>query len=98
MTEAEWTECREPQKMLDWLRTSRTLSDRKAHLFAVACCRRIWRLLGDERSRRAVEVAERFADGRAGEEELAAARRDAAAHSTTADYAAWAITALSAWD
>jgi hypothetical protein len=81
MTETEWLACRDPVPLLNFLRGR--LSERRLRLFACACARRVWHLLSDDRSRRAVEVAERHADGQAVDGELAAARRAALAAERT---------------
>jgi hypothetical protein len=60
MTEAEWLACTDPQPMLELLRGKAT--GRKLRLFACACCRRLWRLIRDERCKHAIETAERLSD------------------------------------
>jgi len=63
MTEAEWLNCEQPDRMLEFVHDR--ASPRKWRLLACAFCRRVWNLLKDKRSRRAVELAEGFADGSA---------------------------------
>lgn len=73
MTEVEWLEYADtPMDMLDVIPESMK-SERKWRLFLCACCRHVWHLLSDERSRNAVVVAERLADGAATAEEARAA-------------------------
>ena len=101
MTEEEWLGCTDLNLMLDFLREK--VSDRKLRLFGVACCRRIWHLMNDSRSRNAVLVGERWADERATANELAQAR-DAAWDVIMDDSscevcsAAWNVVREEAWD
>jgi hypothetical protein len=109
MTETQWRTCTSPEAMLNYL-TERA-SPRKLRLYAIGCCRRIWHLFNDERCRHAVEMAQRFVDGRVGEVDLSAAGQvvasvarvwgdasSAIARATQAiGGAAWAATRSSAW-
>ena len=51
----------DPTPMLAYL--SGRASDRKLRLYAVGCCRRLWDLFTDRRAWKAIEFAERYADG-----------------------------------
>jgi hypothetical protein len=77
VTEQEWLTCTDPTQMLAFLRDGGKLPERKARLFAVACCRRAWHLLPDAAARRAIEAAERFAEGQESLDEPARARQQA---------------------
>jgi hypothetical protein len=72
MTAEEWLKCEDPQQLIPFVGRFRP-DERKLRLYAVAGCRRVLHLMSDERSRAAVEVAERFADSSATEEERDAA-------------------------
>jgi hypothetical protein len=71
MTEAEWMTCTNSRPMLEFLHGK--VSDRKLRLFTCGFCQSIDALLWDDNCRDAVQVAELFADGLAGPEELEAA-------------------------
>jgi hypothetical protein len=70
MTEGEWLNATDPQTMLEFLEGSGWPSERKLRLFAVACCRRLPEAATYGRARKALEVAERYADGSATLQEL----------------------------
>jgi hypothetical protein len=83
------------------------VGDKTLRLFAVGCARKVQHLMKDQRSIDAINVAERYANGNATEDELAAARKvawDAAldaigdAAQAAALAAAWASACASAWD
>jgi hypothetical protein len=76
LTETDWLSCADLWTVYDYLRREQ-LSSRHCRLFAVACCRRLWHLFRDPRSRSAVEIGERFADGLASAAELSAATQEA---------------------
>jgi hypothetical protein len=71
MTEHEWLVATDPTPMLEFLRGR--ARERKLRLFACACCRRVWHLLPDDQSKKAVELAELFADSRPSSDALMAA-------------------------
>jgi hypothetical protein len=74
LTAERWLVWTDPKPMLEGCRGQ----PRKLRLFACACVRRVWHQLPSE-SRRAVELAERFADGEATDEERRMLEREYAA-------------------
>jgi hypothetical protein len=77
MTEDQWRTSTDPAAMLAYLHGR--VTERKLRLFACACVRRHWEALTDPRSQRAIEVAERYAEGLATEVERFDAWDDASA-------------------
>lgn len=70
------------------------VSDKLMRLFAVWCARQVQHLMKDERSLKALDVAEAFANGLATKEELDAARTAAGDAARTA---AWVAARDAAW-
>lgn len=101
MTETEWLTATDPHAMLtflqpppgNWLKrllgglqfTTPDPRFRQLQCFACACCRRLWELLPDARSRTAIEVFENYTVGRANRKELRRAASAAAAAAQEAD-------------
>lgn len=102
-----WDRCPRADWML-WLdKALDLLSDRERRLIACRCVRetplgdgrKVWDLLTDDRSRHVVEVAERYAVGKATDEQLAAAYAAATAAARVAQartYTAYAVAAAMA--
>jgi hypothetical protein len=101
MTEQEWLECTEPEKMLEFLRGK--VSNRKLRLFAVACCRHVWEWLPPY-SRNAAETAEQYADKHASRASMARARKEVVKDHEAAGYwdgamaCGWFSAAWTVWD
>src|SRR4051812_47510909 len=73
MTEAEWLACSELESMLGFI--SDKASARKQRLFAVGCCRQIWKWIKHPACVKAVETSELFADGSADSKQLRREKR-----------------------
>jgi hypothetical protein len=74
MTEDQWASIQYPADMQKMLSDTGKLSERRARLFVVACCRHLWHLL-DKPGRDAVDLVERYVDGLASGEDLTEATR-----------------------
>src|SRR5262249_34823869 len=83
VTRDEWLSGTDPLEMVNAVADG--LTDRKLRLFLVACCRRLQHLPAGPGLREAVEVAERFADGTCGQEEMERAARAAGEEVDTAN-------------
>ena len=108
LTEAERVASNDSSRMLPACRKIIREHPRKGRLFAAACCYRICHLLADQRSLAAIHLAEQYAEGLIGEEQLRAAEALATAAynraarvkgsvRSCADWAAHYVAAASAW-
>jgi len=95
--ERDWLTCNDPDKMLRLLGENRQLSRRKVRLFAVACCRQIWRLLSHPPSQQAVEVSEQYAEGSVTAAKLRKAERGASAVASDLEFEAALMMRLPAY-
>jgi len=87
MTEKDWVNATDPMLMLNFLKEK--ASNRKLRLLSCAVVRQVWDLLKQERSRRGIEVSERFADGHASAEELLSGAIEARKVDDAAAKAVW---------
>jgi hypothetical protein len=99
MTQAEWLACHDVNEMLDYLKEEakvvRSLKGRrKLRLFACGCCRQVWQLIEDCRSRRLVELSEQLADGLAVPTDLAEAEAAARSAKSDADVASAGFSSM----
>ena len=76
-----------------WCLRASDASDKEMRIYAVWCVRQVEHLMTDQRSKDALDVAERFANGQATQEEFAAAR----AAARGAARAAWDAARAAAW-
>lgn len=72
MTEADWLSSTNPSSMMNFVRDK--VSERKLRLFVYGGCRTVWNSLRQPVLWKAVEVAERYADGLADDRQLKAMR------------------------
>jgi hypothetical protein len=101
MDEHDWLTSTDPRAMLDCLRGR--ASSRKFRLFAAACCRQVWDLLGDETAWDAIDRIEMVADGLKGPDRFPVvvagiAVRCLAAKSEAQVAALWAVCAAAHFD
>jgi hypothetical protein len=78
MTEEEWLTSEDPETMLAYL--GKKATDRKLRLFSLACCRRVWNFVKDERLKTALDTLERYADKAASEKQRTEAGKLCAAY------------------
>jgi len=76
MTEEQWLACEDPGRMLRFRPPDEAA--KKTRIFKCICCRHIWHLLTDHRSRQAVEITERYVGGEATIDKLSEAANGAA--------------------